>query len=59
MLIFLLFGVKGKRVLMSARDLHGAEETFQPLLLIFFLNIHREILRTATKVNIGCDCLFK
>lgn len=35
MLIFLLFGVKGKRVLMSARDLHGAEETFQPLLLIF------------------------
>lgn len=33
-------------------------ETFQLLLSIFFLDVHREILlRTATKINVGCDFL--
>lgn len=37
------------------RYLHRAVETFQSH---FFLNVHREILlRTAIKINIGCDFL--
>lgn len=39
-------------------DLHRAVEAFKQLLLIFFLSVHREtLLRTTTKMNIGCDFL--